>query len=126
MKNVVVLFLLIVAFSFSCSTVYDVTGRDSIKAPEAALKIDEAVLIGMVMTIGTTTSSTSSRSSSGSILSLAFISSTAGIDEEDTSALYEKKKVKDCADSILSTIILVRNTDAGLIAASACKLKKLP
>ncbi|TGM53019.1 TIGR04452 family lipoprotein [Leptospira adleri] len=130
MKNCLAAFTLIIILNVSCAAFYDTTGLDSMTGPEAAVKIDEAVLIGMTAVLATTSSRTSSttstRSSSGSLFSLAYISSTAGIDDEDSKALYESKKVKACADSILSTIVLTQNTDSGLIAASACKLKKLP
>lgn len=130
MKNCLALFTLILFLNVSCAAFYNTTGMDSITATEAALKIDEAVLVGMTAILATssskTSTTTSSRSSSGSIFSLAYISSTAGIDDKDTKALYESKKVKACADSIMSTIVLTQNTDSGLIAASSCKLKKLP
>ncbi|TGL76384.1 TIGR04452 family lipoprotein [Leptospira yasudae] len=128
MKHIAVVFILSAILNVSCSGFYNAVGRDSILSSEAGLKIDEAVLIGMTSIIATRngTTSTSTSANSGSLFSLAYISSTAGIDEEDTKALYEKKKVEACADSILSTIVLTQNTDSGLIAASACKLKKLP
>lgn len=120
MKNITIVSLLVVALTFSCSTVYDAAGKGTIKSTEAAFQLQNAVFVGMVATVATTSNRL------GSLTSISFIDSAAGIDAKDTSALYEKKKVDACADSILSSIVLTSNIDSGLIAASSCKLKKLP
>ncbi|RHX88446.1 TIGR04452 family lipoprotein [Leptospira stimsonii] len=115
-----VLSFLILTFTLSCSSFYDATGKGTIKSTEAAFQLQNAVFVGMVATVATTSSRL------GSLTSVTFIDSAAGIDSKDTSALYEKKKVDACADSILTSIVLTSNLDSGLIAASSCKLKKLP
>ncbi|AOP35144.1 hypothetical protein A0128_15620 [Leptospira tipperaryensis] len=120
MKNILIVFLLIVTMTFSCSGFYDLVGSKTVKSTEAAFQLQDAVFIGMVTIVGTTSNRL------GSLTSISFIDSVAGIDAKDTSALYEKKKVDACADSILSSIVLTSNIDSGLIAASSCKLKKLP
>lgn len=104
----------------SCSNFYAVSGKDSIKGPEAALKLQEAVLVGMVLIV----SSTDKRL--GSLATATLVDSAAGIDSKDASALYEKKKVDACADSISTAIVATSNIDSGFFAASSCKLKKLP
>ncbi|RHX95794.1 hypothetical protein DLM76_02120 [Leptospira yasudae] len=125
--NVMIVSVFLIVTQTSCSSYYQLAGKDTMTAGEAIVEIDMAVLLGL-LSLPTSASSSSSRSSSSSVFTLSLITSAAGItgSASDKSERYEKSKVKDCADSISSAIILTKNTDSGLIAASACKLKKLP
>ncbi|XDD50896.1 hypothetical protein AB3N59_03635 [Leptospira sp. WS92.C1] len=119
-SKISLVFMLVISTGFSCSTFYEAIGMETMLVEDAVAEVELAVLTGMLINFG------SGKNESDTVLTLPFISSATGLDSKDTTSKYEKKKVEACAESILTFIVLTGSTNAGLIPASNCKLKKTP
>ncbi|TGM07988.1 hypothetical protein EHQ76_04065 [Leptospira barantonii] len=116
------LLILICSLSFSCNTYYRVTDKHLVPASDAMIKIDLAILIGILSLPDKSLRYYPSTLTTGGLITLI---TGLGRGDVQMTDLFEKDKVEECATSITAAIVLGKKLDAGYVAAANCKLKKV-
>lgn len=117
-----ILLILIGSLLFSCNTYYRVTDQHLVPASDAMIKIDLAILIGILSLPDKSLRYYPSTLTTGGLITLI---TGLGRGDVQMTDLFEKDKVEECATSITAAIVLGKKLDAGYVAAANCKLKKV-
>ncbi|PJZ58950.1 hypothetical protein [Leptospira barantonii] len=116
------LLILICSLLFSCDTYYRVTDKHLVPASDALIKVELAILIGILSLPDKSLRYYPSTLGTSSLITLI---TGLGRGDVKMTDLFEKDKVEECATSITAAIVLTRKLDSGYAAAANCKLKKV-